>query len=52
MNWTEMRANTIRGVLGFYGLIQWRLTISVGVSAGQLVFSLSRHFAEVRVREY
>lgn len=29
MNWTEIRANTLRGVWGFYGLIQWRLTISV-----------------------
>lgn len=53
MNWKEMRANTVRGVLGFgYGLIRWRLTMAVGVSAGQLDFSLSPHFAEVRVHEH
>lgn len=27
MNWTEMSSNTVRGVLGFYGLIQWRLRL-------------------------
>lgn len=52
MNWTEMSSKTVRGVLGFYGLIQWRLPITVRASAGQFVFSLSWYFAEVCVFEY